>query len=646
MAESLSRNNSYTKKKELTLFHEDVLGCIIVFLDWKDITNLCRTCRKLNLLLKRLWNFSFYLTTFIKAYRNPTTSTITQSSSFNSIVSLLFPNRSRSDSSETQESNDSSNGNTRKPIAKALVQTSKSLSLPPNKTQFPEEGNNTNLENKQILLDNEGRIKAGDPNALFELFTQVPTASNNSKITLLDYDKKDLDTFVCCLNYFMTMDAFLYKVIEKCISINSFHYNMHSITVIEDIPKMEGALYLLITKLKWDPYDLTDFQMDLVKSFAMHLYIYFHQLKNATNKALTSLNLISDEDVRHKRSKNHIPVRTHSRTRSADQDAILVGVDTEKACSLMRTFKDAVAQAVRKRQAHKELANAFTSITDVKITHNPIFQSNNKSDVAVPCWLMKFKSQDIAFALTQHAFIQFKKIQPSELILARWSKRGQKTQAPNVQNVMKRNQVLSNWIVYQILEGQTPSQRIECLKQILKIASHLLKYNNHNDVWMIMNALQNAAVTRLKLTWKLIPDKYAKIYDNLLEFCNTTRGYSPYRQILAETDTALPCVCYIGMFLADLAFIEDGNATLLDGLRNFQKASYICNTIQSFYSHMKEQDAYPNSTHQKTAATHNTIKEQLLGVLTNPTLISFTDQGFYDLSLHREPRQPPNQAQH
>jgi hypothetical protein len=92
------------------------------------------------------------------------------------------------------------------------------------------------------------------------------------------------------------------------------------------------------------------------------------------------------------------------------------------------------------------------------------------------------------------------------------------------------------------------------------------------------------------LHFQELPDKYKQIYQDLEEFLTSFQNYKNYRREIDKADeTITPTLPYLGVFLRDLLFLEDGNSDRLEnGMVHFQKMSMVANLIakiQQFQRH-------------------------------------------------------------
>lgn len=84
-----------------------------------------------------------------------------------------------------------------------------------------------------------------------------------------------------------------------------------------------------------------------------------------------------------------------------------------------------------------------------------------------------------------------------------------------------------------------------------------------------MGAFNFSAISRLKLTWKALPEKYQDLAAEMDDLCCVEKHYIPYKKLLLKQQP--PLIPYLGVFLRDLTFIEVGNPTYRDKMINFDK---------------------------------------------------------------------------
>ncbi len=110
----------------------------------------------------------------------------------------------------------------------------------------------------------------------------------------------------------------------------------------------------------------------------------------------------------------------------------------------------------------------------------------------------------------------------------------------------------------------------------------------------ILAALGLICVSRLKRTWKValsgrselltflqeLPEKHRQMYMELEQLMTSFQNYKNYRTALDNVNTGEPAIPYLGVYLRDLLFIEEGNADRLEnGMIHFQKMTMVASII-------------------------------------------------------------------
>jgi len=147
------------------------------------------------------------------------------------------------------------------------------------------------------------------------------------------------------------------------------------------------------------------------------------------------------------------------------------------------------------------------------------------------------------------------------------------------------------------------------------------KINNYNSLLEIISGINNASVRRLRFTFQEVSRKHVSILDKLNTKMNPQQNYPIYRKQLRECKR--PCLPYLGVYLTDLIFIEEGNKDTKDGLINFKKRRQLYSVIEEIQTYQSEP---------------YTCKEDK-DVMVFLTAVPHNDEDeLYRISLIREPR--------
>ncbi|KAF3911978.1 hypothetical protein AA313_de0205256 [Arthrobotrys entomopaga] len=181
------------------------------------------------------------------------------------------------------------------------------------------------------------------------------------------------------------------------------------------------------------------------------------------------------------------------------------------------------------------------------------FQSNGGEVPSV----IEFDPIEMARQLTiidQKIFCQ---IAPHELLGKEWTKK-QDNRAANVLEMTKLSTQMALWIAFTILNDPDPKKRAAVIKHWIKIADKLFEMSNFNTMMAIICALNNSTIVRLKKTWELVSPKTKAALEKLRSVVDPSRNYNELR---TRTRNQLPpCLPFLGTYLTDMVFFEDGNA--------------------------------------------------------------------------------------
>jgi len=130
------------------------------------------------------------------------------------------------------------------------------------------------------------------------------------------------------------------------------------------------------------------------------------------------------------------------------------------------------------------------------------------------------------------------------------------------------------------------------------------------------------SLQRLKDTFAKLSKKQQRIFDEMQSLLDPVRSFKAYREVLQGS--ASPLIPYIGVYLSDLMFIDEGNPETLDnGLINFEKQCLVYDTIRTI-------TMYQN--HKYDLEEHEPLLSNLR------SLPRLDGESLYELSLEREPR--------
>uniref|UniRef100_A0A8C1AXY4 Ras protein-specific guanine nucleotide-releasing factor 2a n=1 Tax=Cyprinus carpio carpio TaxID=630221 RepID=A0A8C1AXY4_CYPCA len=234
---------------------------------------------------------------------------------------------------------------------------------------------------------------------------------------------------------------------------------------------------------------------------------------------------------------------------------------------------------------------------------------------------------ELAEQITLLDHIVFWNIPYEEFLGQGWMKTDKNERTPYIMKTSQHFNDMSNLVASQIMAHADVSSRAACIEKWLAVADICRCLNNYNGVLEITSALNRSAIYRLKKTWAKVCKQTKALMDRLQKIVSSEGRFKNLRETLKNSCNP-PCVPYLGMYLTDLAFIEEGTPNFTEeGLVNFSKMrmiSHIIREIRQFQQAPYRIDLQPKVTQ----------------FLLDKTLVMDEDT-LYELSLKIEPRLPP-----
>jgi len=229
---------------------------------------------------------------------------------------------------------------------------------------------------------------------------------------------------------------------------------------------------------------------------------------------------------------------------------------------------------------------------------------------------------ELARQLTLREHELLRAIEPHELLSCGWAKKDKESRSPHLLAMIQHFNDVSWWVASVILEQRDVFGRVQKIKKFLNLIEECQKIKNYFAVFELSAGLNCSAIGRLHLTWdevnkaKLNPQK-------VMAITQPSKNYSAYRDIVATAQP--PFIPYLGLYLSDLTFIEDGNPdTLPDGAYvNFEKCSMVAKVIQDLCKFQLQPYNF----------TRLDIVQHWMDMWQSPS-----EKECFDLSLQREPR--------
>ncbi|XP_052281011.1 ras-specific guanine nucleotide-releasing factor 1-like [Dreissena polymorpha] len=229
---------------------------------------------------------------------------------------------------------------------------------------------------------------------------------------------------------------------------------------------------------------------------------------------------------------------------------------------------------------HKAAASILRTLTKegtepkidlTKLLAHPETQSKDTFDT--------LSALDISEQLTFLDHQIFTSIRSEELLCQAWMKPDKATKAPHVLLVSKRFNEVSRLVVTEIISRTNLQDRVACIEKWAAIADICRCMHNYNGVLQICAAFVNSSVYRLKKTWEKLSKQTKQMIERLQTLVSSDGRFKNMRDALHRCDP--PCIPYLGMYLTDLSFIEEGTPDMTeDSLVNFSKMRMIAHVIR------------------------------------------------------------------
>ncbi|KAI8882429.1 ras GEF [Backusella circina FSU 941] len=276
----------------------------------------------------------------------------------------------------------------------------------------------------------------------------------------------------------------------------------------------------------------------------------------------------------------------------------------------------------RRKQAWKDLKK-------IVVTH-PV----NCPDPILPRNLKKFRLLDLdttemARQLTMMDFKLYCSIKPVECLDKAWSRdSGDKTPlAANIKASIDYCNQVTTWVSDEILSQSEVKKRSAIIKYWVSVADKCRGFNNFNTCMAILSAFDNSAVGRLKRTWEMVGARTNHIVAHIRKLMGANKNFNQYRALIHSANP--PCIPFLGIYLQDLTFIEDGNPNFLKtskDLINFAKRAKTAEVIRELQQY-------------QSMSYHFSAVEEIQSFIKDHLHSSRDEDQLYKESLKLEPKE-------
>ena len=180
----------------------------------------------------------------------------------------------------------------------------------------------------------------------------------------------------------------------------------------------------------------------------------------------------------------------------------------------------------------------------------------------------------------------YNQVKPAECLGLKWTKPDNDVHAKGIMDSINTHNRISAWVAEAILQQDDLKKRAALIKHFIAIADRCRALNNFSGMWAIVSALSTAPIHRLRRTWDAVSQKHVVVFESLETLMSASRNWANYRETIHKLNP--PCVPFLGRYLGDLTFIEDGNRDRLKGderLINFGKRQKTAEVIREIMIH-------------------------------------------------------------
>uniref|UniRef100_A0A8C5U8Z2 Rap guanine nucleotide exchange factor like 1 n=1 Tax=Malurus cyaneus samueli TaxID=2593467 RepID=A0A8C5U8Z2_9PASS len=178
--------------------------------------------------------------------------------------------------------------------------------------------------------------------------------------------------------------------------------------------------------------------------------------------------------------------------------------------------------------------------------------------------------EDVANNLTAFHWELFRCIHELEFVITCSPASAGRRETANLELLLQRCSEVQHWVGTELLLCEGLGKRAHLLKKLIKIAAICKQNQDMLSFYAIVIGLNNAAVSRLRLTWEVRDGgKFKNLFRKFENLTVGERNHKTYREVLAKMKP--PLIPFVPLILKDLTFLHEGSKTLLDGLVNVEK---------------------------------------------------------------------------
>ncbi|KAH0626865.1 hypothetical protein JD844_002130 [Phrynosoma platyrhinos] len=191
----------------------------------------------------------------------------------------------------------------------------------------------------------------------------------------------------------------------------------------------------------------------------------------------------------------------------------------------------------------------------------------------------RVEAEDVANHLTAFHWELFRCVHELEFVdYVFHGERGRRETA-NLELLLQRCSEVQHWVATEVLLCESVGKRAHLLKKFIKIAAVCKQNQDMLTFYAVVIGLNNAPVSRLRLTWEKLPGKFKNLFRKFENLTDPCRNHKSYREVLSRMKP--PIIPFVPLILKDLTFLHEASKTLVDGLVNVEKLHSVAEKVRT-----------------------------------------------------------------
>ncbi|KAI7686526.1 hypothetical protein SSS_09919 [Sarcoptes scabiei] len=278
-------------------------------------------------------------------------------------------------------------------------------------------------------------------------------------------------------------------------------------------------------------------------------------------------------------------------------------------------------------------------------TSNRGFKQN--SPVSLHRLVNKVTAENLAKQITLIDWVIFSKINRNELKPGQWTGPMKHVLSPNVVLFTRRFNIITFWVIDEILALETPKQRSELMSFLIKLTNYLIELRNLHSSYAIKSALTSAPIHRLEKSWNCLSKKDRQNFSKISQLFSESDNSHKLRTFmemavkqsssvsLSSTSSSTPsssrntnCIPNLATYLRDIIHIDSAYPQ-----NDIRLANYRLEKLESIFTFIEK---CQQSTYDEIKVIQD-VYNYLVSLRYIEELQKFREDDNYKTSLRLEP---------